>query len=59
MDFSTYIEVYYGITANICVNTNLDSIYIPKVPRNGLFQTSFLDFWTLIIVFHLKNLFEN
>jgi hypothetical protein len=59
MDFSAYIEVYYGITADISVNTNLDTIYIPKVPRNDLFQTSFLDFWTLTIVFRLKNLFEN
>ena len=59
MDFSAYIEVYYGITADISVNTNLDTIYIPKVPRNDLFQTSFLDFWTLTNVFRLKNLFEN
>jgi len=36
MDFNAYIEVCYGITANICY-TNLDSIYIPKVPRNDLF----------------------
>ena len=59
MDFSSYIEVCYGITANICVNTNPDSIDIPKVPGSDMFQTIFLDFWTFDYCLLLKTLFEN
>ena len=54
MDFCAYIEAYYGITANICVNASLDSIYIPKVPGNGTLQRRVLDFWTMAIVLYLK-----